>query len=115
MAVATHREGMRGGVYVFSPGVAGAMGLDSPADGVIGPQAVNELARALGRVVVHEVVHVLAPYHPQALSRIRLPRQSALLLVSESHHRIDSGGTKRRYEAGSERYGDEKHRYSDIG
>jgi hypothetical protein len=60
MGVATHREGMKGSVYLFFPQIAGTLRFD----GEDSPRAVKLLARAVGRVIAHEMVHILAPHHP---------------------------------------------------
>ncbi len=81
MGVATHREGMKGSVYVFFPEVVRALGLDRHADSLDGPRAMHELARALGRVVAHEVVHLLVPDRPhtsKGLMKRRLCRRFLL-------------------------------------
>lgn len=86
MGVATHREGTKGSVYVFFPEVASALGLDRRIDALDGPQAMYELARALGRVVAHEVVHVLAPERPHTANGLMKRRLGRRLLLRRSVH-----------------------------
>ncbi len=93
MGAATHREGMKGSAYIFFPAVVGAMGLGFQADALEGPRTTYELARALGRVVAHEVVHVLVPYHPHASEGVMKPRMHQQFLARRDVH-IDPESVK---------------------
>ena len=57
-------------VYVFYHRVARVLGIPSGRDGMISPSDRKRLAKALGRVVVHELVHRIAPELPHARSGI---------------------------------------------
>jgi hypothetical protein len=60
MGAATHREGERGSVYLFYPQIVKTLNLGTTET----PYAVKYLPRAIARVIVHEVIHVLAPDYP---------------------------------------------------
>lgn len=60
MGAATHGEGKKGGVYLFCPQIFKTLSFD----GMNTLRDMERLARAMGRIVVHELVHVLAPHHP---------------------------------------------------
>lgn len=64
MGVATHRKGSKGSVYVFFPELLGALSMDSQLSQLQKLRGMRDLGIAMARVVAHEVVHVLAPYHP---------------------------------------------------
>ena len=53
-------------VFVFYRRVAGVLGVGSGCCGMMEPSDRKRLARALGRVVVHELVHRIAPDLPHA-------------------------------------------------
>lgn len=53
-------------VYVFYHRVARVLGVASERDGMLEPSDRKRLAKALGRVVVHELVHRVAPDLPHA-------------------------------------------------
>ena len=55
--------GDRQAIYIFVPKVIGTLGLDFHG-GIESPKGGHQLARALGRIVAHEVVHAVAPVHP---------------------------------------------------
>jgi hypothetical protein len=74
-----------GYAFIFYPMIRQALGLDGVQDLRRDLKATNLLGRALGRVVAHEVVHIIAPGYPhrveglmcsslskQALTRRRL-------------------------------------------
>jgi len=86
MGVATHREGSKGSVFVFYSEVVSALGLDRCADALSGPQAMHELAQALGRVVAHEVIHVLAPERPHTADGLMKRRLGRRFLLQRSVH-----------------------------
>jgi hypothetical protein len=60
MGAATHGKGKKGSVYLFYPQIINTLGFDA----MNAPGGTERLARAIGRIVVHELVHVLAPHHP---------------------------------------------------
>jgi hypothetical protein len=75
----TPREGGRT-AWAFSSVVAWALGLTREAFLSLPQQ--QELARALGRVVAHEIVHVIAPEVPharQGLMQVRMDRRELLM------------------------------------
>lgn len=47
-------------VYAFQPAIYKELGLDTRGEGYLRPE---EIGRAFGRIVAHEVVHALAPDH----------------------------------------------------
>jgi hypothetical protein len=51
-------------VYVFFPDIMLALGIDPNSRSMREPLAMNRIARAIGRVVAHEVVHIVAPSLP---------------------------------------------------
>jgi hypothetical protein len=53
-------------VYVFYHRMARVLGVASDRDGMMEPSDRKRLAKALGRVVVHELVHRVAPDLPHA-------------------------------------------------
>ncbi len=57
-------------VFVFYRRVARVLGIASERDGMMPPSDRKHLAKALGRVVVHELVHRLAPDLPHADSGV---------------------------------------------
>ena len=57
-------------VFVFYHRVARVVGVVSVRDGMMRPSDRKRLAKALGRVVVHELVHRLAPNLPHADSGV---------------------------------------------
>jgi hypothetical protein len=88
MGIATYREGQKGSVYVFFPEVVRALNCRSRLTEPEGPRMKSLIARALGRVIAHEVVHVLAPYHPHTTGGLlnqELPRRYLILPESGVH------------------------------
>lgn len=64
---ATHQPGVRPGrVWIYVPNVAWSLGLDLARRTAWGPGDEVRLSVALGRVVSHELFHVLAPELPHA-------------------------------------------------
>jgi hypothetical protein len=65
---AIHADAMGAAVggyaYVFFPRIQSALGLTGKQDFKRNLRAKNLLGRALGRVVAHEIVHVIAPGYP---------------------------------------------------
>jgi hypothetical protein len=82
MGVATHREGEKGSVYVFYPEVAGTLSLG----GVGTPRCMKITARAIGRIVAHELVHVLAPEHPHTKMGLMSHRLTKRFLIRPEVH-----------------------------
>ena len=77
---ATPREGSSRTAWVYSSPVAWALGLTQEALLPLSQQ--QELARALGRVVAHEIVHVVAPAVPhqrRGLMQARMDRKNLLM------------------------------------
>ena len=62
----TGRTCERRSVYVFYHRVARVLGVASERDGMMEPSDRRRLAKALARVVVHELVHRVAPDLPHA-------------------------------------------------
>jgi hypothetical protein len=50
-------------IYVFFPNVLRTLGLDLNSTALRTPRKRNQLARALGRILAHEIVHAIAPSH----------------------------------------------------
>lgn len=74
-------RGPRRSILAFLDGVVRALGrADSPGFGRIA-RGQREIARALGRVVAHEVIHAVAPDHPHAEEGLMGPRQSRASLL----------------------------------
>ncbi|MFQ5789659.1 MAG: hypothetical protein ACE5JI_04200 [Acidobacteriota bacterium] len=73
--------GKKPGVYVFFPNVARSLGLNLAARALEKPRAMNELARAVARVVAHEIVHFLAPGHPHRAEGLMGRRLTRSLLL----------------------------------
>jgi hypothetical protein len=79
---ATHRtpEGVRA-IWVYAATVAATLGLDL-ADQVRWPPAARrEFGRALGRVVVHELVHAITPDEPHRGGGLMAERMGRSLLL----------------------------------
>jgi hypothetical protein len=78
MAAAHGERGEKYSIFVFYPGVRRTLG---HRDSETSPRHVAELARALARIVAHEVVHVLAPergHSESGLMSRRLTRHELL-------------------------------------
>ena len=58
-------EGIRV-LWVYASAVRAALGLDPRATAALKPTDARRFGRALGRVILHEVVHVAAPHRPHA-------------------------------------------------
>jgi hypothetical protein len=63
MGATMGRPGDRQAIYIFVPNVVRTLGLDFHG-GIESPTGGHQLARAVGRIVAHEVVHAAAPLHP---------------------------------------------------
>lgn len=57
-------------IFVFYHRVARVLGASSERDGIMNPSEGKRLAKAVGRVVVHELVHRVAPDLPHADSGV---------------------------------------------
>lgn len=77
----THRQpSSTPAVWIHVPCVRQTLGLAAGGPGEASPQAQETLARALGRVIAHEVVHVVAPEvpHGTGLMSAAFSRESLL-------------------------------------
>lgn len=61
-------------VFLFSPRIRAALGLPSAGQRMLRPRERRELARAVARVAVHELIHRLAPTLPHAASGVMQSR-----------------------------------------
>lgn len=77
-------------VFVFYSRVARVLGVASERDGIILPAERKRLAKALGRVVVHELVHRVAPDLPHADAGIMRSDLGRSLLL-QSRLELDEG------------------------
>lgn len=68
MAAAPRVEGLEGTIFVFLEQVRSVLGHLASRDPSEAPREHAELARALARILAHEMVHVVAPDHPHATS-----------------------------------------------
>ncbi len=68
MAAAPRAEGWEGTIFVFLEQVREVLGHFASRDPSEAPRENAELAKALARIVTHELVHVVAPDHPHATS-----------------------------------------------
>jgi hypothetical protein len=69
-------------VYVFFPNVLQALGLSPKDRRPISPGSRVLIARALGRVIAHEVFHILCPNAPHAVEGLMMRRWNATQLLS---------------------------------
>ena len=65
--------------WAFVGNLRRALGLEKRPGERLGPRECERLARALGRVVAHEVVHALAPEHPHGVGLMKHALSRALL------------------------------------
>jgi hypothetical protein len=88
---ATHRtrEGVRA-VWVYAGGVGATLGLDVTRVGDWRAQDRKDFAIALGRVVVHELVHAVTPDRPHLKGGLMAQRMNRRLLLA-SNLVIDAG------------------------
>jgi len=89
MGIALRSPGSRS-VWLLLSAARRSLGLPASPTGPLSLQQRRDLARTLGRVAAHELVHVLAPGHPHAsrgLMRARLDRSA----LTERGARFDSG------------------------
>jgi hypothetical protein len=61
-------------VWVFVSAVRAALGLDGDVRSLLPPADNGRLAQAVGRVILHEVVHILAPWRPHAATGLMCGR-----------------------------------------
>jgi hypothetical protein len=88
LAVGTYREGWKGSVYIFYPEVEKTLFQDTGIKELSTHRFESYIARALGRIVAHEVVHVLAPSYPHTSTGLMasgLTRRFLLLNRSGIH------------------------------
>ena len=78
----THRGEHSRTTWVYLSSVLWALGLQSPAGRGLLAHEQEEVGRALGRVVAHEIVHVVAPDLPHRRDGLMAGRLSRVLLVS---------------------------------
>jgi hypothetical protein len=86
MGVATHREGLKGSIYVFYPSVLRTMQLERSMGPVGSPRSMKYLARAIARVVSHELVHILAPHRPHTVGGLMNSRLTRKYLLAKRVH-----------------------------
>lgn len=77
-------------VYVFYHRVARVLGVASERDGMMEPSDRKRLAKALGRVVVHELVHRIAPNLPHADSGV-MQGDLGRSYLTRKHLSLDDG------------------------
>lgn len=87
MGATMGRPGERQAIYIFVPNVIRTLGLDFHG-GIESPNGGHQLARALGRILAHEVVHAVAPVHPHRTDGMMGRGLSSRLLL-ESSMRLD--------------------------
>ncbi len=87
MGATMGRPEERQAIYIFVPNVIRTLGLDFHG-GIESPKGGHQLARALGRILAHEVVHAVAPVHPHRTSGIMGRGLSSRLLL-ESRVTLD--------------------------
>ncbi len=80
MAVTLGTKGTKRGIFVFYPGIRRTLG---HRESERSPRHLSELARALARVVAHEVVHALAPERGHADSGLMTEKLTREELLSE--------------------------------
>jgi nucleotide-binding universal stress UspA family protein len=74
MAAAPRAAGHQGTIYIFLEQVRRVLGHLANHDSSETAREHAELARALARILAHEVVHVVAPDHPHATSGLMVAR-----------------------------------------
>ena len=79
----TAYPGARGArtVWVFLAGIRRALGHDPRAHSSLQPAEMMSVGRAVGRVIVHEIVHLTAPDRPHAEAGLMAPRLGRVMLV----------------------------------
>jgi hypothetical protein len=98
-------EGIRA-IWVYAAGVDQTLGLDAARRRHWPMPRQREFARALGRVVAHELVHALAPERPHVKGGLMAERMGRALLLSPDIA-IDSGTSEAFHAAVSGRAGGE--------
>ena len=84
MGVATHREGLKGSIYVFYPSVLRTMKLDRSMGPLGTPKSMKYFAQAVARVVSHELVHILAPHRPHTVGGLMSSRLTRKHLLAKN-------------------------------
>jgi hypothetical protein len=64
MGAVVTAEGSSGSLFIYVPNVARSLGYRSSPRHMLTPFEKKDMARALGRVIAHELVHSIAPPHP---------------------------------------------------
>jgi hypothetical protein len=82
-------DGVRA-IWVYADGVAASLGLERGPGVRWSPPMRREFAVALGRVVVHELVHAITPRRPHVNGGLMAERMGRSLLLSP-RLRIDAG------------------------
>ncbi len=90
MAAAPRVEGSQGTIYVFLDQVRRVLGHFKSRELSELPREHAELAKALARILAHEVVHAVAPDHPHASSGLMVARFRRASLLRRQV-RIDPG------------------------
>lgn len=76
-------------IWIYLPSVLRAAGLPSVPEALDGRQR-RELGIALGRILLHEILHLLSPGRPHAAAGLMAARLDRALLV-ESSPQLDAG------------------------
>jgi hypothetical protein len=93
MGLATHRPGFKGSVYIFRKGIFRTLGLGCLGDAARLPGATAGLARAVARVVAHEVIHFVMPQYPHTKGGLMNGTMNFSFLVRPGVH-IDRVSSK---------------------
>lgn len=81
MAAAPRTEGHRGTIYLFLERVQRTLGHLKNSDSSDEAREHTELAKALARILAHELVHIVAPDHPHAKEGLMVARLRRSLLL----------------------------------
>jgi hypothetical protein len=93
MGLATHRPGFKGSVYIFRKAIFRTLGLGCLGDAARLPGAMTGLARAVARVVAHEVIHFVMPQYPHTKVGLMSGTMNLSFLVRPGVH-IDGVSSK---------------------
>jgi hypothetical protein len=72
--------------YIFFPDVVRALDLSLDRRSLIEPRIIGQLARAVGRVAAHEVIHIVAPCQPHAEEGLMTAQLTKRSLTRRSLH-----------------------------
>lgn len=86
MGVTIWRPGEKPGIYLFFPNIVRSLGLELRRRILERPPATKELARAIGRIVAHELVHFIAPSQPHTEEGLMCVLLDRRLLVQSKVH-----------------------------